>query len=247
MKPEHDALLSSIPLNPGSEIVTADIAYGDFEGYLAYDSSIEGPLPTVVIVHDWTGLREYPKARAQMFARMGYAAFCVDVYGRGIRFEDSEGAAAEAGRYYSDLPLMRSRMAVGFEAAVAQPVVDSSRVIVIGYCFGGSAALEFARTSSVARGFVSFHGGLITHSPADIDLMSAPLLILTGGSDDVVPDAAINAFENELRTRDDIDWQVNVYAGAPHAFTLPGIPNYRAAADARSWAALHTFLAEGLA
>jgi dienelactone hydrolase len=126
------------------------------------------------------------------------------------------------------------------------PFVDAPRMVVIGYCFGGSAAIEFARTGPSARGFVSFHGGLITHEPADVALITAPLLILTGGSDDVVPDAAIIAFENELRTRDDIDWQVTVYAGAPHAFTLPGIPAYRAAADARSWGALQTFLGEVL-
>jgi dienelactone hydrolase len=246
MTPEHLALIESVPLRDGASIESADVDYGEFEGYYAYDSSIEGPLPTVVIIHDWTGLREYPKARAQMLARMGYAAVCVDVYGRGIRFTSHEDAAAEAGKYYSDLPLLRSRVAAGFSFAASLPFVDESRMVVIGYCFGGSAALEFARTTSNARGFVSFHGGLITHEPADVSLISAPLLILTGGSDDVVPDAAIQAFTDELRTRDDIDWQVTVYAGAPHAFTLPGIPAYRAAADRRSWAALQTFLGEVL-
>ena len=238
-------LIETVPLRAGSEIVTGDLAYGDFLGYYAYDSSIARPLPAVVIVHDWTGLRSYPKARAQMLARLGYAVFCVDVYGRGIRF-DGPGAAEEAGKYYADLPLLRSRVQAGFDFAATLPFVDAARMVVLGYCFGGSAALEFARTGSQARGFVSIHGGLITHSPADVSSISAPLLILTGGSDDVVPDAAITAFTDELRTRDDIDWQVNIYAGAPHAFTLPEIPNYRAAADRRSWIALLQFLGEVL-
>jgi dienelactone hydrolase len=133
----------------------------------------------------------------------------------------------------------------GVDAAIADENVDPDAVVVIGYCFGGSAALEFARTGAPVRGVVSFHGGLIAHDPADVAAIAAPLLVLTGGSDPVVPDAAIVAFQDELRSRDDLDWQVVVYSGAPHAFTLPG-PNHHDAADRRSWRAFLAFLDEFL-
>lgn len=245
--PAHQTIIDSVPLAPGSSIVEETVCYDHdghaLEGYFAHDDAITGPKPTVLIVHDWTGLREYPKARAQMLARLGYAAFAIDVYGTGIRF-DGEGAAAEAGRYYQDLSLMRARVRAGYDRAVADPRVDGSRIVIIGYCFGGSASLEFVRTGAALRGAVSFHGGLITHEPADVADIAAPLLVLTGAADDVVPDEALVAFENELRTRPELDWQVTSYSGAPHAFTLPAITNYRPAADARSWRELVGFLDE---
>jgi dienelactone hydrolase len=249
----HQSLIDSIPVRDGALIVEETIEYehdGEtFEGFLVYDASITGTKPGVVIVHDWSGLREYPKARAHMLARLGYAAFAIDVYGKGVRFDgsDPDGASAEAGKYYADLDLLRARVRAGFDAAVHEANVDADRVAVLGYCFGGSATLEFARTGAPARGFASFHGGLVAHEPADVDQIAAPLLVMTGGADPVVPDDAILTFENELRTRDDIDWQVITYSGAPHGFTLPETPNYRAAADARSWRELEGFLAEVLA
>jgi dienelactone hydrolase len=244
----HQAILDSVPLGESSSIIEETISYDHdgtpLEGYLAHDESIAGPKPTVLVVHDWTGLREYPKARAQMLARLGYTAFAIDVYGAGVRFPGGDGAPEEAGKYYGDLALMRARVQAGYDRAVSDPRVDSSNIVVIGYCFGGSASVEFARTGAALRGTVSFHGGLVTHEQPDVDAIAAPLLILTGGADDVIPDAAVAAFQDELRTNPDIDWQITTYSGAPHAFTLPEIPNYRPAADARSWRELVGFLDE---
>jgi dienelactone hydrolase len=248
----HQAIIDSVPLAAGSSIAEETIAYEHeghaLEGYLAYDESPDGPRPTVLIVHDWTGLREYPKARAQMLARLGYVAFAIDVYGSGIRFGDGDlpgdGAAAEAGKYYGDLALLRARVQAGYDRAVVDPRVDPDRIVVVGYCFGGSATLEFARTGATLRGAVSFHGALVTHEPADVAAIAAPLLVLTGAADDVVPDEKVLAFENELRTRPELDWQLTSYSGAPHAFTLPALANYRPVADARSWRELVGFLDE---
>ena len=88
------------------------------------------------------------------------------------------------------------------------------------------------------------HGGLIAHDPSDAGAIAASLLILTGGDDPVVPDEAVVAFENELRTAPHVDWQITTYSGAPHAFTIPGDERYRPLADARSWRALVCFLDE---
>ena len=248
----HRNLVDTVPVAAGARIEEEDVSYAHdghaLEGYAVHDAAIAGRKPAVLVVHDWSGLREYPKARAQMLARLGYFAFAVDVYGAGRRFDDGAdtagGAAAEAGKYYQDLPLLRARVRAGYDVVAKDPRVDPTRIAVIGYCFGGSAALEFARTGTPVVGTVSFHGGLITHEPADVAAITGPLLIATGAADPVVPDDAVLAFQNELRTRDDLDWRITLHSGAPHAFTLPGIPAYREKADRRSWRELVAFLDE---
>ena len=243
--PAHENLLALVSLQPGARIATSRVAYDhdgtELEGYLALDESLDAPRPAVLILHDWTGEGEYSQVRAQMLARLGYVALVADLYGRDIR-PTGDDAAAEAGKYYGDRPLLRARVAAGFDELAAHPAVDASRIAVIGYCFGGSAALEFARTGADVRGIVSFHGGLTAHDPADADAIRASLLILTGASDPVVPDEAVLAFQNELRTAPHVDWELTSYSGAPHAFTLPESGAYRPVADARSWRSLLNFL-----
>jgi dienelactone hydrolase len=244
----HRNLVDAVPLRPGARIEDAVVSYQhdgqELEGYAVHDAAVTTRKPAVIVLHDWTGLREYPKARAQMLARLGYYAFAADLYGAGRRFEDQDEAAAEAGRYYRDLALLRARVQAAYDQVAKDPAVDPERIVVIGYCFGGSAAIEFARTGAGLAGTVSFHGGLIAHEPAEVGAITGSLLVLTGAADPVVPDDAVVAFENELRTRDDLDWQLTSYAGAPHAFTLPGIDNYRPVADRRSWRELVAFLDE---
>ncbi|GAA2482889.1 dienelactone hydrolase family protein [Winogradskya humida] len=247
MTPEHQTLLDSVPAGAGARIEEETVGYrhGDvtLEGYVAHDAAISERRPGILVVHDWTGLRDYPKVRAQMLARLGYVAFAVDVYGIGIRPTEHEQAQAEAMKYYGDLPLMRERVRAGYEQLAADPRVDPERIAIIGYCFGGSAALEFARTGAALRGAASFHGALSTHDASDPGDIKAPLLILTGAADPVVPDDALVAYENELRAAG-ADFEIISYSGAPHAFTLPGIDAYRPKADARSWQRLTGFLDE---
>ncbi|AGL18344.1 dienelactone hydrolase family protein [Actinoplanes sp. N902-109] len=244
----HQTLLESVPAGAGARIEGETVEYKHedttLEGYLAHDAAITERRPAVLVVHDWTGLREYPKVRAQMLARLGYVAFAVDVYGAGVRPEGQEEAAAEANKYYGNVPLFRARVQAGYERLLADPRIDPERVAVIGYCFGGSAALEFARTGAPLRGAVSFHGALNTHEPSDAGQITAPLLIMTGAADPVVPDEAVVAYQDELRAAD-VDFEIISYSGAPHAFTLPEIPQvYRPKADARSWQRLTGFLDE---
>jgi dienelactone hydrolase len=183
-----------------------------------------------------------------MLARLGYTAFAVDVYGHdadgtAIR-PTGDAAGAEAGKYYGDTDLLRARIRAAYETAVADPRVDAERIAIIGYCFGGHGALEFARTEPRLKGVGAFHASLAAHDPAEVDHLP-PVQLYLGGADPVVPDSAIVAFEDELRTRPDLDWQTSVYSGAPHAFTLPEGP-YDARADRRSWNQLVDFLAEVL-
>lgn len=249
--PEHAALIESITAGAGSRIVDEVVDYEHdgtpLKGYFVHDEAMDQPKPAVLIVHDWTGLREYPKARAHMLARLGYAAFAVDVYGRGVRPTAQQDAQAEAGKYYGNLPLLRARVRAAYDLLADDDRVDSDRIVVIGYCFGGAAALEFARTATSTgaplAGVVSFHGFLNAHEPAEVDALP-PVLVLHGAADEVVPDEQVIGFQNELRTRAELDWQVHTYSGAPHAFTLPGTPAYREAADRRSWRELVAFLDE---
>ena len=249
LPPEHAAILASIPVPEGARIQAGPVSYRhdetELEGYLARDAARGGTRPGVLIVHDWTGVGPNVQMRAHMLARLGYVALAADVYGAGVR-PTGDAASALAGEFYGNLPLLRARVAAGFDQLVATEGVDSERIVVIGYCFGGSAALEFARTGANARGIVSFHGGLISHDPSDADAIRASLLILTGGADPVVPDDAIAAFSDELRAAPHVQWELTVYGGAPHAFTVPGSDRYRPIADARSWRRLVGFLDEVL-
>jgi dienelactone hydrolase len=113
-----------------------------------HDAAVATRKPAVLVIHDWTGLRDYPKARAQMLARLGYYAFAPDLYGVGRRFDNAEEASAEAGKYYRDMGLLRARVRAGYDELARNPAVDPDRITVIGYCFGGTAALEFARTGA---------------------------------------------------------------------------------------------------
>ncbi|MFF1635206.1 dienelactone hydrolase family protein [Leifsonia sp. NPDC058248] len=247
LSPAHEALLSQVPIREHSVIDIEVVRYEHeglaLEGYLARDVQADERRPAVLILHDWGGVGDTVRMRAQMLARLGYVAFAADLYGAGVR-PTGDAAPVEAQKYYRDLPLLRSRVAAGFTHLLQHPAVDPARLAVIGYCFGGMAALEFARTGAPARGVVSFHGGLITHDPSDAGAIAASLLVLTGAADPSVPDEAVVSFENELRAAPHLDWQVTTYSGAPHAFTIPGIDRYRPLADARSWRALVCFLDE---
>jgi dienelactone hydrolase len=247
LAPAFQSLLEQVPIGEHSVIEAETIPYESegvpLEGYLARDVQADERRPAVLVLHDWLGVADNVRMRAQMLARSGYVAFAADLYGAGVR-PTPETAAAEATKYYGDLPLLRSRVAAGFSWLQQHPAVDPARLAVIGYCFGGSAALEFARTGAPARAVVSFHGRLIAHDPSDAAQIAASLLVLTGGDDPVVPDEAVVAFEQELRGAPHVDWQLTPYSGAPHAFTIPGTGSYRPAADARSWRALMCFLDE---
>lgn len=228
-----------------AKVVTETIEYKEgettLEGLLAYDDAAAGPRPGVLVIHAWMGLGAYEKRCAEELAAQGYVALAADIYGKGVRPENREEAMAQAGKYRADRPLLRARARAGLEALKAQKRVDPKRCAAIGYCFGGGAALELARSGAEVAAVVSFHGNLDTPNPEDAKNVKARVLVCHGADDPHVKAEAVAAFEAEMRAAK-VDWQLVKYGGAVHSFTDPGAGSdpsqgvaYNAAADRRSW------------
>jgi dienelactone hydrolase len=222
----------------------------NLEGYLVYDDAIQGKRPGVVVVHEWWGHNDYVNKRADQLASLGYVAFALDMYGKGQVTDDFKKAAEISGVFKSDRNLMRARANAGLKVLLKNDFVDDKRIAAMGYCFGGTVALEMARAGMDLKGVVSFHGGLDTPDPSDAKKIKGKVLVLTGGDDYYVPAAQVAAFEDEMK-KANVDWQVNVYSHAVHGFTnaanrtdnSKGLA-YNAEADARSWEAMKAFFIE---
>ncbi len=226
--------------------------HGDTQlaGYLAYDDSYSGRRAGVLVVHEWWGLNDYAKRRAERLASLGYVAFAIDMYGNGKTTTDAKKAGEWATVFRKDRTLARMRAQAGLDVLKSRPEVDPGRIAAIGYCFGGTMALELARSGAGLRGVVSFHGGLSTPNPADARNIKGKVLVLHGADDTFESPAEIAAFQEEMRNTG-VDWQMVYYGGAVHAFTNPdagkaGIKGvaYNEAADRRSWQTMRDFFDE---
>lgn len=233
---------------------TRTVEYRDgqtvLQGYLAYDDAVTGARPGVLVVHEWKGLGDYAKHRAEQLAGLGYIAFAADMYGRGVYAATHEEAAQLSGALRRDRALMRRRVQAGLAVLAAQPQIDPQRLAAIGYCFGGTSVLELARSGAAVHGVVSFHGVLDAPQPAQPGQVQARVLVLTGADDPHVPPAQVAAFEEEMRAAG-ADYRVVSYPGAVHSFTVPEAGNdpstgiaYNAAADRQSWTELRRFFAQ---
>ena len=220
------------------------------EGYLAWDDAAAGKRPGVLIAHAWMGIGPHERAVAEQLAKLGYVAFCADIYGKGIRLSTPDAAGKQAGMYKGDRALTRARVNAALEQLRANPSVDARRVAVIGYCFGGMVALELARSGADVAGVVVFHGDLSNPTPADDKNIKAKVLALQGGDDPYVPAPAVATFVQQMRSAG-VDWQLVQYGGAVHAYTDPAVGTdnskgaaYNERADHRSWQAMLDFFAE---
>ena len=231
---------------------TVEYRDGDtiLEGYLAYDDAMKGKRPGVVVVHEWWGLNDYAKGRAEELANLGYVAFAIDMYGKGVRAKTAEEAGKLAGIYRADRKLMRRRAEAGLEVLRKYPLTDTARIAAIGYCFGGGVVLEMARAGTDIAGVVSFHGDLSNPNPADAKNIRASVLVLHGADDPFVKQEQVDAFWDEMK-KTSADWQVNIYSGAVHSFTNPASGNdpskgiaYNERAARRAWSAMKMFFGE---
>jgi dienelactone hydrolase len=246
-------LLMTTVLTSRAAIHTEAVEYkqGDttLEGYLAYDDAITGKRPGVLVVHQWLGLTDYEKHRAEQLAALGYVAFCADIYGKDNQPKNVQEAGALAGKYKSDRALLRARVNAALDVLGKNELVDTKRVAAIGYCFGGTTVIELARSGAELSGVVSFHGGLDSPAPADGKNIKCKVLVLAGADDPFQKPEDLTAFESEMRDSK-VDWEITFYGGAVHAFTQPnpGFVNagakYNEKADKRSWQAMKDFFAE---
>lgn len=259
MKPHRPLLL--LPLlsaAASAAIVTQPVAYEHqgvkLEGVLVSDDAraTVGKTPAVLLVPEWWGVNDYVKRRAQQIAELGYVAFVADMYGAGVSTTDPKRASELASPFYGK-PLMAERARAGLDQLLSQPAVDRSRVVAIGYCFGGSTVQALAYSGAPLAGIVSFHGGLIPASAEAAAKNQAKFLICHGAIDPFVKKEELDAF---LKSLEDgrIDYQFISYAHAVHAFTNPDADKaaaaglkgvgYNAAADRRSWTHMKAFFAE---
>jgi dienelactone hydrolase len=201
-----------------------------------------------MVLHGGAGLGEHERDRARMLTELGYVAFAPDLFGE--VFESRARGVEVITGLVADARALRARLSDALACVRARPTVDPSRVAAMGFCFGGLAVLELARSGADLRAVVSFHGGLTTRAPAEPGGVRAPILVCTGAADPFVTREHRGAFEDEM-TRANADWQLCVHAHATHAFTErkargPGC-QYHEPSDRRSWQAMRAFLDEMLA
>jgi len=240
------APVTETKMNSSSSAIAAKpFAYkeGDteLEGVVATPTT-SGKHPVVLVIHDWNGQDAYEAGRAQQLADLGYIGFAIDVYGKTVRPKTPQESGAEAGKYYANRDLFRKRLQAAFDAAKTIPGADTSKMAVMGYCFGGGGALEMGRMGLPLKGVASFHGGFKTDKPAKEGVFTARVLIEHAKGDPASPKADQDALFAELKAAK-VNYQVTLYDLNTHAFTVPGAM-YDEKADKQSWKELEAFLKE---
>jgi dienelactone hydrolase len=204
----------------------------------------EGPFPGVLIAHEGPGLYDIMRNRANILADLGYVAFALDYHGDALPFATRDDMMARLGALVMNPDRTRALARAGLEVLLNEAPTDDTRVAVIGYCFGGTVALELGRTGADAKAVVGFHPGLNNVRPDDSRNIVGEVLMFIGDADPIIDIAQRHAFEAEMRAAG-ISWQVHLYGGVEHSFThpyadlanLPGI-KYDKVADEHSWNAM---------
>jgi dienelactone hydrolase len=214
------------------------------EPYEGYYISPSPNAPLVLLVHDWDGLTDYEVKRANMLADMGYAVFAADLFGAGVRPTEVKDKRQHTGELYKDRNKMRALLQAALETAKSKGA-NVNNTVVMGYCFGGAAVLEFARSGADMKGFVTFHGGLKKPVGQDYSKTRGKLLIMHGTADKNVTMDQFAELATELE-EEGVPHEMITYGGAPHAFTVFGEQRYRKDADQKSWKRFSEFLTETL-
>jgi dienelactone hydrolase len=235
-------------LNAASAIKTGEITYQvggqPFTGFIAWDDSIKGKRPGVLVVHEWWGHNAYARKRAKQLAEEGYVALALDMYGAGKVTEHPDNAKQFMQAVLAEKGAARKRFEAARKLLAARLETDADHIAAIGYCFGGGVVLNMARAGLDLDGVVSFHGSLGTDTPAAPGSIKADILVFTGEDDPFAPKEQVEAFEAEMKAAG-ARYRVIRYPGVKHSFTNPdadrlGKANdmpleYNAAADRDSW------------
>jgi len=207
--------------------------------------------PGILVLPAWKGIDKHSEEVATELMKMGYYSFVADIYGVDKRPKDTKEAGTKAGYYKTNIKEYQERISLALAELIKQGA-NPDEIVVIGYCFGGTGAIEAARANLKVKGVVSFHGGLGRDVKREILPIKAKVLVLHGADDTYVPEKEIKAFQDEMRVAK-AEWQMNYYANSVHAFTEKEAGNdnskgaaYNELADKRSWSALKIFLREVL-
>ncbi len=240
--------------NSAFALKTADLSYKadtlNMLGYEAYNGNSTEKRPVVFIVHEWWGLGDYEMGRAKQLAELGYFAVALDFYGNRKHAATPEEAGAMAMPFYKNPEMALARFNAALAMVKENPLVDTSKIYAIGYCFGGAQVLNLARMGADVNKVVSFHGNLIGVDPVK-DKIKAAILVCHGEADEYVPETEVAAFKKQMDSLN-IPYTFKSYANATHAFTNPEATEkgkkfnmnirYDAAADSTSWADMKAFL-----
>jgi dienelactone hydrolase len=220
------------------------------KGYIAYDNSVKGKRPAVIVVHEWWGVTDYPKKRADMLAKLGYVAFAADMYGGKIA-DNPADAQKYSGESMKDFSSLKDKFSAVIDLLKKNEFVDPSKIAAIGYCYGGGVVLNMARAGFDLKGVVSFHGNLTAVEPAQQGKVKAKILVCNGGADKFISEDNINNFKKEM-TSAHVDYSFKSYVGGLHAFSNPAATElgkkfnmpiaYNEKADKNSWADMKKFL-----
>ncbi|WP_336273055.1 dienelactone hydrolase family protein [Vreelandella indica] len=235
--------LPALAFSPAGEDISYSVNGEDFQGYfITGGNNAKG---SVLIVHDWDGLDDYERQRADMLAERGYDVFAVDLYGAGNRPQAVDDKRAATNRLYQDRERMRALTLGGLAQAREQGAAEQT--VIMGYCFGGAVALEIARSGEADNiaSYASFHGGLTTPEGQDYSSETPPIFIAHGGADSSVSLEDVANLAEKLETTG-ITYEVGIYSGAPHAFSVFGSDAYHERADQRSWTAFNAWLDQRL-
>lgn len=234
---------------PATKKVPYELDKVAFEGVLVFDDAA-GPKPGVLMVPNWLGLSAANLKQAELVASRGYTVFVADVWGAKSQPKTMEEAGKAAGALKENRALLRKRVVKAFEAfqALKHAAVDATKWGAIGFCFGGTTALELARSGAPLSGVVTFHAGLGSPTPDDAKNIKAKVLALHGADDPFVPAEEVTAFQSEMRAAK-VDWALVAYGNAVHSFTdvdakMPGKSDYNPAVAARAYTAMDSLFAE---
>ena len=220
-----------------TEKITYQSGDNSFEGFLAQPEGDSNPC--VLIAHTWAGRDAFVEEKAKLLTELGYAAFAIDMYGDGKIGTSNEENAGMMQPLLDDREELARRALASLDAVSKIDSIDASKIVIMGYCFGGLVAMDLARTGADIKGAVSFHGFLAAPENSTNEI-KAKLLALHGDSDPMVGQDQIESFRQEMTSKK-VDWQLHVFGGAMHSFTNPEAndPDFGAVysknADERSW------------
>ena len=222
------------------------------QGYMAWDDASDEKRPGILVVHEWWGLNDFARGRAEQLAKLGFVAFALDMYGKGKVTTHPEEASEWRTQVAENIEKWRARALAGLEVLKEDPRVDTSRLAAIGYCFGGSTVQHLAYAGADIDAAVSFHGSLVPPPENAASKVKAAILVCHGADDPTVPVEKAKEYIQEMG-KTDLQWRMVVYGGAKHGFTNPdadkkSLPalGYDKKADEASWEEMKIFFDQEL-